>query len=185
MQKEITEVVDVLQNGKIILCPTDTIYGISCDATNETAVEKVFEIKNRPKEKSLILLVSDIEMLKQYVEINAPIERLIASFEVPTTVIYNHPKNIASNAVNENNTIAIRIPNHEFCKKLLKEFGKPIISTSANISGEKTPLIFADISSDITEKVDYIVNEQFDTSSFKQPSKLIKINEDFSFTFLR
>lgn len=182
---DITTIVEGLQQGKTILYPTDTIYGIGGDATNETTVEKIFEIKNRPKSKSLIVLVSDIAMLKQYITINNELENLISSFDVPTTVIYSNPKNIAHNAINADQTIAIRIPKHEFCHALISAFGKPIISTSANISGEKNPSTFNKINAEIKEKVDIIINEKFDTSTYKQASKLIKINPDFSIEYLR
>lgn len=185
MNNDIKKVGSLLQQGKVILYPTDTIYGIGCDATNNKAVEKVFEIKNRPKEKSLIVLVSDIEMLKKYVDINTEIENLVRSLDVPTTVIYSNPKHLAKNAVNADNTIAIRIPEHTFCKALIKEFGKPLISTSANLSGERSPLSFNDISSVIKDKVDLIVDEKYDTSTYKQPSRLIKIKKDFSVEYLR
>lgn len=185
LQTSIEEVEVLLRQGKTILYPTDTIYGIGCDATNESAVEKVFEIKNRPKEKSLIVLVSNIDMLKEYVDINNDTEQLISSFEVPTTVIYSNPKHLAKNAVNMDNTIAIRIPKHEFCQALIKAIGKPIVSTSANLSGEKNPISFAEISAEIRNKVDIVIDERYDTSTCKQPSKLIKINADNSIEYLR
>lgn len=181
----ISEAVSLLEQGKIMLYPTDTIYGIGCDATNEEAIDKVFAIKNRPKEKSLIVLVSDIRMLKEYVTINEDTEKLILSFTEPTTVIYSNPVNLAKNAVNSVNTIAIRIPKQEFCQKLIKEFGKPIISTSANISTENSPLSFEDISDEIRTRVDFIIDKQFDTSTHKTPSRLIKIHPDNSIEYLR
>lgn len=185
MNTYIHQTIKLLQYGKTILYPTDTIYGIGCDATNAKAVEKVFEIKKRRKEKSLIVLVKDIEMLKQFVVINNEIEKLIKSFEVPTTVIYSNPIGLAQNAVNADNTIAIRIPNQVFCQALITAFGKPIISTSANISGEKSPILFDDIATEIKNKVDFIVDEKYDTSTYKQPSKLLKINPDCSIEYLR
>ena len=185
MHTDIQQAIQNLQQGKTILYPTDTIYGIGCDATNEAAIENVFVIKNRPKEKSLIVLMNTIEMLKQYVQINADLEKLIISFKEPTTIIYANPVGLAQNAINADNTIAIRIPRHPFCQALIKEFGKPIISTSANISGENSPLSFDDISKEIKRKVDFIVDEKYDTSNYKQPSRLIKINKDFSIEYLR
>ncbi len=183
--EHIDEINPFLQQGKTILYPTDTIYGIGCDATNENAVDKIFEIKNRPKEKSLIILVDSVEMLKKYVTVTNEIESLITSFELPTTVIYSNPRGLAKNAINSDNTIAIRVVNHKFCKELIHQFGKPIISTSANISGEKNPVSFSAISEDIKNKVDFIVNEKYDTSIYKFPSKLIKINADNSIEYLR
>jgi L-threonylcarbamoyladenylate synthase len=174
-----------LQDGKTILYPTDTVWGIGCDATNETAVDKVFDIKKRPKEKSLIILVDAVEMLKKYVTISDETEALISSFELPTTVIYSNPTGLAANVLNNDKSIAIRIVNHPFCRQLIQEFGKPIVSTSANISGEKNPVSFDEISDQIKNKVDFIVDEKYDTSVYKFPSKLIKINADNSIDYLR
>lgn len=182
---DIEQVVAVLRDGKTILYPTDTIWGLGCDATNASAVDQIFEIKNRPKEKSLIILVDSLEMLKQYVDIDENTANLITSFELPTTVIYPHPRGLAANAINETNTIAIRIVNHPFCKEVIRLFGKPIVSTSANISGEPSPAHFDEISSKIKEEVDYTVDKKYDTSIYKFPSKLIRFNEDRSIEYLR
>jgi L-threonylcarbamoyladenylate synthase len=185
MQTDIKEIATILTAGKTILYPTDTIWGIGCDATNETAVEKIFDIKNRPKEKSLIVLVDSIEMLKKYITITKETEALISSFELPTTVIYSNPIGLAKNVINNDNTIAIRIVNHDFCRQLIQQFGNPIVSTSANISGEKNPVSFEDISTAIKNKVDFIADKKFDTSVYKFPSKLIKISADNSIQYLR
>ncbi len=182
---DIPRIVAYLQEGKTLLYPTDTIYGIGCDATNEQAIERVFQIKNRPKHKSLLVLVADLEMLQQYVDINDTIANLISNFSEPTTVIYNHPRKLAKNAVNADNTIAIRIPKHTFCQSVLKSFGRPIISTSANLSGAENPISFETIANSIIEQVDIIADKQFDTSTYKNPSRLIKIHPDFSIQYLR
>ena len=185
MQTDIKEIATILTAGKTILYPTDTIWGIGCDATNETAVEKIFDIKNRPKEKSLIVLVDSIEMLKKYITITKETEALISPFELPTTVIYSNPTGLAKNVINNDNTIAIRIVNHDFCRQFIQQFGNPIVSTSANISGEKNPVSFEDISTAIKNKVDFIADKKFDTSVYKFPSKLIKISADNSIQYLR
>ncbi|MFN8297038.1 MAG: L-threonylcarbamoyladenylate synthase [Chitinophagales bacterium] len=185
MQSEIQKALNCLEEGKTILYPTDTIWGIGCDATNESAVDKIFQIKQRPKEKSLIILVDSVEMLKKYVSLSNETASLITSFELPTTVIYSNPEGLARNAVNNDNTIAIRIVNHKFCQKLIQLFGKPIISTSANISGDKNPVSFEDISEKIKSEVDFIVDNKYDTSVYKFPSKLIRINADNSLEYLR
>ncbi len=185
LNEHIADVVFILQQGKTILYPTDTIWGIGCDATNDASVEKVFDIKSRPKEKSLIVLVDSVEMLKKYVTVTPETQSLLASFELPTTVIYSNPKGLAANAVNADNTIAIRIVNHVFCQQVIHQFGKPIISTSANISDEKNPVSFEDISATIKNRTDFIVDEKYDTSVYKYPSKLIKINADNSIDYLR
>ncbi len=185
MQADIQEAVASLISGKIILYPTDTIWGIGCDATNESAVEKIFDIKNRPREKSLIVLVDSVKMLKEFVTITPEMESLLASFQEPVTVIYPHPKGFAANVVNADDTIAIRIANHDFCRQLIRQFGKPVVSTSANISGEKSPLSFEDISVCVKDKVDYMVDKQYDTSKYKNPSKLMKLHPDNSMEYLR
>jgi len=177
--------VSLLKNGKIMLYPTDTIWGIGCDATNEFAIEKIFYLKNRPAEKSLILLVDSVALLKQYVDINNEVEVLISTFNTPTTVIYSNPRNIPKIAVNADNTIAIRIVKHSFCSALIKQLGKPIVSTSANISGYKNPVFFEDIASEIKQNVDFIVDKIYDTSKHKTPSRLIKLNADYSVVTLR
>ncbi|MFN8238964.1 MAG: L-threonylcarbamoyladenylate synthase [Chitinophagales bacterium] len=183
--KDIDEAVAVLRNGQTILYPTDTIWGIGCDATNEVAVDSIFAIKHRPKEKSLIVLVDSLEMLKQYVRIDDDTASLLASFELPTTVIYPHPVNIAANAVNADDTIAIRIVQHPFCAAMIKAFGKPIISTSANISGQQTPAGLESVSDEIKKAVDFVVDKKYDTSVYKYPSKLIRIKDDSSIEYLR
>lgn len=185
LSEHIADAVFILRQGKTILYPTDTIWGIGCDATNEAAVEEIFKIKGRLKEKSLIVLVDSVEMLKKYVDIDSNIASLISSFELPTTVIYSNPKGLAGNAVNKNNTIAVRIVKHDFCRQLIRQFGKPIISTSANISGVENPVHFEDISSVINNKVDFIVDEIYDTSTYKFPSKIVKINTDNSIEYFR
>jgi L-threonylcarbamoyladenylate synthase len=182
---DIEQAVAALQNGKSILYPTDTIWGLGCDATDEHAVDRIFEIKKRPKEKSLIILVDSLEMLRTYADIDDNTANLITSFEFPTTVIYPHPRGLASNAVNENDTVAIRIVSHPFCNALLKAFGKPIVSTSANLSGDTTPAHYDDISSAIKHAVDHMVSKKYDTSVYKFPSKLIKFNEDHTVEYLR
>ncbi len=174
-----------LIDGNTILYPTDTIWGLGCDATNTEAVDKIFEIKQRPANKSLIVLVDSIATLERYVNVTNEIESLIFSLKVPTTIIYPNPLGIAKNAISEDNTIAIRMVKHRFCQQLIREFGKPIISTSANISGEKTPIIFGQISPEIKEQVDFIVERKHDTTNYREPSKLIKINKDNSIEYLR
>lgn len=174
-----------LIDGNILLYPTDTIWGLGCDASNAEAVDKIFEIKQRPKEKSLIVLVDSIEMLEKHVNVTNEIESLIFSLKVPTTIIYPNPVGLAKNAINEDDTVAIRLVKHKFCQQLIHEFGKPIISTSANISGEKTPLEFGQIAAEIKEQVDFIAERKHDTSTYKLPSKLIKIHLNNSIEYLR
>lgn len=148
-----------LLDGKTILYPTDTVWGIGCDATNSEAVKKIYTIKNREESKSLIILVDSVEMLERYLK-SVPKEALeyLSNTTKPTTIIYSDPINLAQNTIASDNTIAIRIVQDEFCRKLIKKFGKPIVSTSANVSGFPTPKSFSEISAAIVNNVDYVVN---------------------------
>jgi L-threonylcarbamoyladenylate synthase len=175
MNFEIKNAVKVLNNGGLILYPTDTVWGIGCDATNPEAVKKIFKIKKRKSKNALICLVSNINMLKDYItKIPKGYESLITD-PVPTTIIYNNPIGVAHNLVARDNTLGIRIPNHEFCNRLITEFSKPIVSTSANISQNKTPSIYSEISSTILEGVDHVVNLQKEKTS-SLPSRIFKID---------
>ena len=149
----------LLSEGKIILYPTDTVWGIGCDATNSEAVKKIYTIKNREESKSLIILVDSFEMLAKYLK-SVPKEAMeyLNNTTKPTTIIYSDPINLAQNTIASDNTIAIRIVQDEFCRKLIKKFGKPIVSTSANVSCFPTPKSFSEISAAIVNNVDYIVN---------------------------
>ncbi|MDA9584460.1 L-threonylcarbamoyladenylate synthase [Flavobacteriaceae bacterium] len=179
MYQDTSNVVRILSLGKTILYPTDTVWGLGCDATNIDAVAKIFELKNRVESKSLVVLVSSIEMLCSYV--NAVPQKaidIIATTKKPTTIIYNNPKGLASNAIASDNTIAIRIPSHHYCLDLINKFGKPIISTSANISGEPTPKSFSEISLPILEGVDYVVNLEQDKITDKSSTILKLVGND-------
>ncbi|OIQ38603.1 MAG: threonylcarbamoyl-AMP synthase [Bacteroidetes bacterium MedPE-SWsnd-G1] len=174
MNEEFKKAVLFLNKGNTLLYPTDTVWGIGCDATNKVVVEKVFEIKKRPSSKSLILLVDSIEMLQDYVEISNEIHGFLANSTRPTTVIYSNPKGIAKNCIADDNTVAIRIVKDEFCQELIRRFGKPLVSTSANISGEPTPQSFQEIDKAILESVDYVVNLPNHSGS-QLPSKIVKV----------
>lgn len=178
MKEDILFSSQILENGKLILYPTDTVWGIGCDATNKDAVSKVFELKNRAESKSLVILVSSLKMLKKYIdEIPEKVVEILNSANTPTTIIYNNPKNLAGNTVASDNTIAIRIPKHDFCIDLIEMFGKPIVSTSANISGDATPKSFLEISQPILKGVDYIANLEREKITEKS-STILKINDD-------
>lgn len=172
----IEEVVKALKKLDVILYPTDTVWGIGCDATSEEAVKKVYKLKKREESKSLIILVDSIEMLRKYVDdIPQKAIHILKERENPTTIIYNNPKKLASNTIAKDNTIAIRIVKNEFCQNLIKHFGKPIVSTSANISGEPTPKSFLEISKAILNNVDYVVNLYQNKESIKS-STILKID---------
>ncbi|MCB0465442.1 MAG: threonylcarbamoyl-AMP synthase, partial [Aequorivita sp.] len=159
MKTEIEHALLILKKGGLILYPTDTVWGIGCDATNPDAVDKVFQLKKRSDEKSLICLVNDFRMLNEYVE-NVPevAYDILKYAKKPTTIIYDDPIRVAENIIAEDNSLAIRVTKDEFCKKLIQRFRRPLVSTSANISGEKTPQSYAEIDPLILEGVDYVVN---------------------------
>ena len=164
-----------LENGKVILYPTDTVWGLGCDATNFEAVSKIYQLKNRKESKSLIVLVSSINMLKKYVSVSKKVIKILKSVKKPTTIIYNKPKGFAKNTVATDNTIAVRIVQDEFCRKLIKRFGKPIVSTSANVSTKLTPKSFKEISTPILEGADYIVNLHQNKVNIKS-STILKVD---------
>ena len=174
-----------LKKGGNILYPTDTVWGIGCDATNEKAVTNIFHIKKREESKSLVILVNNIEMLRQYVgEIPTRLIDILKNTTKPTTVIYKNPKGLAKNVIAKDNTVAIRIAQDEFCQKLIKKFGKPIVSTSANISGSPTPSTFKEIDQSILGEVDYVVNLYQDKIN-DSPSKIIRIDKDGELEVIR
>lgn len=185
MKTEIENCIAVLKKGGLILYPTDTVWGIGCDATNPDAVEKVFKLKQRSDEKSLICLVHDFKMLNEYVE-NVPevAYDILKYAKKPTTIIYDNPIRVAENIIAADNSLAIRVAKDEFCKKLIQRFRRPLVSTSANISGEKTPQSYAEIDPLILEGVDYVVNLQHEKKSGK-PSAIIKLKNDGSVKVIR
>ena len=175
---EIKKTIDVLKSGGLILYPTDTVWGIGCDASNEAAVSKIFKLKQRHDSKALICLVADDRMLKKYVkEIPEAALDIIGISEEPITIIYDQPQNLASNLIASDNSIAIRIPNDDFCFQLLRKFNGAIVSTSANVSGEPTPKSFKEIHEDILKGVDYVVNLQREKICTKA-SSIIKLSRD-------
>ena len=185
MKETINEALAVLKKGGLILYPTDTVWGIGCDATNPQAIQKVFELKKRSDSKSLICLVSDFKMLNQFVEeVPEVAYNIIKYAERPTTVIYDDPIRIAENLIASDNSLGIRVTKHPFCKQLVRKFRKPIVSTSANISGEPTPNSFAEISSSILEGVDYVVPLQQQKKGGK-PSAIIKLKNDGTVQVIR
>lgn len=176
----------VLQGGGLILYPTDTIWGIGCDATNATAVNRIFNLKQRPEAKSMIILLADEKELMQYVaHIDLQVFDYLAKVKKPTTVIYEGAIGLADNVINADGTVAIRIVKDNFCKHLIKRLRKPIVSTSANISGDPSPAIFHDISPAIWQGVDYIVQHRQHENTAHAASSIIKWNKDGSVTVIR
>ena len=178
MQKEIENTLKVLKQGGIILYPTDTIWGIGCDATNPDAIQRIYDLKQRAESKSMICLVSDFNMLNRYIEEIPEVAYDILKYATkPTTIIYDRPKGVAENIIADDNTLAMRVARNKFCNLLLKKFRKPIVSTSANISGQPSPLVFKEISEDILKGVDYVVNLDREKKSAKA-SSIIKLSGD-------
>lgn len=168
-EDDIVHCLETLRQGGIILYPTDTIWGIGCDATNPDAVEKIFDLKQRPVAKSMIVLVADQRDVYRYTSHPQPyITEYLEKATKPTTVIYESALGLAENLVSEDGSIAMRIVHEEFCRHLIKRLRKPLVSTSANISGEASPENFAGISDDIKQGVDYIVKyRQQDDQPFR------------------
>lgn len=175
VEDDIVQCLKVLTAGALILYPTDTVWGIGCDATNEKAVGKIYKLKKRNDEKAMIVLVADERDIMQHVA--APDLSLFEYLQKatrPTTVVYDGGLGFADNLVGNDGSIAIRICNDEFCHQLLRRFRKPIVSTSANISGRPSPKIFKEITDEIKNGVDYIVEYRQDDENPAQPSSLIK-----------
>lgn len=157
--------------------PTDTVWGIGCDATNAAAVEKIYQIKKRPDSKAMIVLMADErEVLKHVASVDLQVFDYLQKNKKPTTVIYEHAIGLADNLLAKDGSIGIRICNEAFCRHLIKRFRKPIVSTSANISGDATPPFFAAIKDEIKKMVDYIVSYRQNDQTIANPSSVIKWN---------
>ena len=198
LNQEIQKALEVLRNGGIILYPTDTVWGIGCDATDPEAVAKVYSIKKREDSKSLVLLASDIDMICRYVkEIPEMAVQLIEVNDKPMTIIYpdavagekgnmkSDRRCLAFNTVAEDGTVGIRIPMMDFCQQLVAKLGRPLVSTSANISGEPAPKSFQDISEPIRSAVDHIVDSSLERGSTGRSSSIIKVGLDYSIEIIR
>lgn len=198
MNEAIQKALEVLRSGGIILYPTDTVWGIGCDATDPEAVAKIYEIKKRQDSKSLVLLASDIDMICRYVkEIPEMAVQLIEVNDKPMTIIYPDAvagekgnmkadrRCLAFNTVAEDGSVGIRIPMMDFCSQLAFKLGRPIVSTSANISGEPTPKKFSEISESIRSAVDHIVDPALEKGSTGQSSSIIKVGLDYSIEIIR
>ena len=178
MQAEIQKIIRILKEGGLILYPTDTVWGIGCDASNKDAVKKVYNLKQREDSKALICLVADDRMLKKYVkEVPLAAQSIIDVADKPTTIIYDDAQNLASNLIAKDGTIAIRIPNDDFCYWLSRKFNGAIVSTSANISGQPTPKSFKEITPEVLKGVDYVVNLHREKVCAK-PSSIIKLSNN-------
>jgi len=186
MESEILKCKELLLQGKILLYPTDTVWGIGCDATNEEAIKKIYAIKQRQESKSMIILLDAADRLPLYVaKIPLIAWDLITNTHRPTTYIYPAAQNLPAALLPSDGTIAIRITTNQFCKKLIKAMERPLISTSANISGEVTPVTFSEISQNIIDQMDYVVPQEYADSIDYKPSRVVKFMDDYNFTVIR
>jgi L-threonylcarbamoyladenylate synthase len=183
---DIENCIKVLSSGGLILYPTDTVWGIGCDSTNEEAVSKIYKLKNRNESKSMIILVANEKDILNYTNTTElKIYDYIKGIHKPTTVIYQNAIHLADNLINADGSIGIRIVKDDFCQELIKAFGKPIVSTSSNISGYPAPSMFSEIDILIKDGVDYVVQHRQEEQVPGKPSTVIKMNEDGSYEILR
>ncbi len=187
MTEDINKALDVLKKGGVILYPTDPIWGLGCDATNQEAVNRIYKIKQRADNKSMIVLVDHPGRIAGYIDdIPEVAMQLIELADKPLTIILEGAKNMAQNVINtEDKSIGIRVVNEPFCHTLISRFKKPIVSTSANKSGQPSPLNFAEISEEIINQVDYVVNYRQDDITKYRPSGIVKIGKDCSVKVIR
>ncbi len=185
-EEDIQACLKTLKTGGIILYPTDTVWGIGCDATDAKAVERIFQLKKRPDEKAMIVLVAEErDVLKYVANTDLRVFDYLQQNTKPVTVVYEGAIGFADNLVGKDGSIAIRICKDSFCKHLIKRFRKPIVSTSANISGQPTARFFSDIDDEIKNAVDYVVKYRQDDKTISTPSSVIKWNKDATVTILR
>lgn len=183
---DVEKCLEVLSGGGIILYPTDTVWGLGCDATNKEAVEKLYKLKQRSANKNMVVLVADKRDILRYVsQVDLQVFDYLKTVLKPTTVIYEGAIGIAGNIVGKDGTVAIRLVNEPFCKHLIKRFRKPVVATSANLSGQPTPRLFFEVTDVIKEGVDYIVQYRQDDQQITLPSAIIKWNKDGSITTIR
>lgn len=186
MQEEIKKAIEVLRSGGVILYPTDTVWGLGCDATNENAVKRIFDIKKRTDTKAMLVLIDNPSKLQSYVDEVPDIAwDLIEITEKPLTIIYPQAKNLALNLIAEDKSIGIRVTKEAFSRNLCMQFRKPVVSTSANVSGNPAPSNFSQISAEIKNAVDYVVHFRQDDHSQASPSSIIKLGKGNLFQLIR
>jgi L-threonylcarbamoyladenylate synthase len=185
LNQEIHNAFEVIQQGGIILYPTDTVWGIGCDATNPEAVAKIYQLKKRAETQSMIVLMNGEKMMYNvFAAIPEVAWQIIDLSEKPTTIILDNPRNVAPNLISQDKSLGIRIVKEPFCFKLMEKMKKPLVSTSANISGQPTPIAFKDINPEIIKGVDYVVNLHHDKIAGK-PSTIIKLTSDSQVKVIR
>ncbi len=186
MNEDIKRAVEALRAGGVILYPTDTVWGLGCDATNREAVEKIYKIKRRNNSKSMLVLIDNASKLNSYIDVVPEIAwDLIDLADMPLTIIYPNAKNLASNIIATDGTIGIRVTNEEFSRALCQRFRMPVVSTSANISGSSTPAVFSEIDEEIRSQVDYVVDYKQEETGSPAPSGIIKLGVSGEVTVIR
>ena len=186
LKGDISNCLKVLQEGGVILYPTDTVWGLGCDATNAKAVEKLYQLKERSDAKSMLVLVDCAGRIQNYIAEMPDIAwDLIEVSNKPLTIIYPNAKNLAHNLLAEDKSVGIRVTNESFSHQLCARFRKPIVSTSANISGQPTPLFFEEVTDEIKTACDYVVQFRQTDKEKKEPSNIIKLNADGSIQIIR
>jgi len=186
LNDQIQKALTTLKNGGVILYPTDTIWGLGCDATNEEAVAKINQIKGRSADKSYIILLDTDNKIQSYVsDVPDVAYDLIEYAENPLTIVFSGAKNLAKSVINADGTVGVRVVRHDFCQQLIQRFRKPITSTSANLSGEPSPKFFDDISDEIKAAVDYVVDWEQELNTEKKPSTIMKLDPSGQFSFIR
>ena len=184
--EEFTKIVPILRAGGLIIFPTDTIWGIGCDALNEDAIQKIYEIKKRDPKKSLIILVSSQEQLEKYVEpIHPKAQNLIDYYERPLTIVYDKAKDLPDSLLAQDGSLGVRLVKDDFCKTLIEALGFPIVATSANFSDHATPKNFNEIDKKLLAKADYVAEHRREEESLHEPSVVVKIPENGELIILR
>lgn len=183
---DVNTISSLISQGKVILCPTDTIWGLSCDATNEKAVNKIYQIKCRDRNKPFILLVESIERLKRYVvNLHPRIEDLMAYYKKPLTIIHQASKHVPAHLMPDTNTLAVRLTHDPLLIELIKQTDKPLVSTSANIQSAPCPALFKDISGEILAAVDFTCFSRRTSKEVNPPSKIVRYTKEGELIFLR
>ncbi|MCH5334774.1 MAG: threonylcarbamoyl-AMP synthase [Alistipes sp.] len=186
MDKEIESAVSVLRSGGLLLYPTDTVWGIGCDATDAQAVARIYALKRSENKHSMLVLCRDADMVVRYVDKAPGIAYEVMEMATsPLTLILPGAVGVAANLIPDTGTLGVRVPDHEFCRRLLRKFGKPIVSTSANISGEPAPKGLQEVSREIVDGVDFVVNPRFEGHPTRKPSSIMRFDEDGSVQIIR
>ena len=184
--KEIAKIIPILKSGGIIIYPTDTVWGVGCSALDANAVKRLFDLKLRNIDKKMIVLVDDPQRIKNYVAKIVPkVSNLLVHYTRPLTIVYENVKNLPDIVIAQDNSVAIRVVQDEFCKELIKELGAPIISTSANFSGKPAPRVYKEIDPSFVQKVDYVVKYRRNDVKFKDPSVIARISKNNELIILR